>query len=269
MDSLAEEVVDAIDEISGAHPGTALGSREGHAAGGDLHGRPRSGRADHRRAHAGRPRAGDRARLQRRRRSSHPRLREGGPRPRGQVLPPRRRRRQTSSALTLPCFFVRTPEDFLAFTQARKDPERLMPAFLGAHPEALPAIQAALGADPPDSYATCLYNSIHSYRWTDARRDVALGALPLRARGRRGERRRADEARARGRDYLQEDCLARAELAFRMVVVIADEGDAVRRPDGCLARRARAHRGRPPGPRRVPTPSASATATSSCSTRRG
>src|ERR687896_713584 len=58
-------------------------------------------------------------------------------------------------ALSLPCFFVRTPEDFLSFTRARQDPERLMPEWLGAHPEALPAIQAALGADPPASYATC------------------------------------------------------------------------------------------------------------------
>src|SRR5919204_6723755 len=45
-------------------------------------------------------------------------------------------------ALSLPCFFVRTPEDFLDFTRAQRDPERLMPDFLGAHPEALPAIQA-------------------------------------------------------------------------------------------------------------------------------
>jgi catalase len=62
--------------------------------------------------------------------------------------------------LSLPCFFVRTPEDFVAFMKARVDPERLMPDFLAAHPEALPAIQAALAADPPESYAPCLYNSI-------------------------------------------------------------------------------------------------------------
>src|SRR3712207_9034660 len=68
------------------------------------------------------------------------------------------------SALSLPCFFVRTPEDFLSFTRARMDPEQLMPDWLAAHPEALTAIQAALGAEPPASYATCAYNSIHSDR---------------------------------------------------------------------------------------------------------
>ena len=131
--------------------------------------------------------------------------------------------------LTLPCFFVRTPEDFLAFTQARMDPEKLMPAFLGAHPEALPAIQAALGSDPPDSYATCLFNSIHSYRWTGP--DGTSRWVRYRFEPEAGEASvTRDEARARGRDYLQEDCLARAELAFRMVVVIAEESDAVHDP---------------------------------------
>ena len=59
-------------------------------------------------------------------------------------------------ALSLPCFFARTPEDFLAFTRARKpDPETGQPdfekvgAWLGEHPEAGPAIQAALSAQPP------------------------------------------------------------------------------------------------------------------------
>ena len=85
----------------------------------------------------------------------------------GQVLPARRRQdrhRGADAALLLRAHF----EDFLDFTRARKDPERLMPDWLGAHPEALTAIQAALGADPPASYATCAYNSIHSFRWIDA-----------------------------------------------------------------------------------------------------
>ena len=68
-------------------------------------------------------------------------------------------------ALNLPCFFVRTPEDFHEFTRARKpDPATGQPdlekvgAFLSAHPEAGRAIQAALSDDPPESYATCAYN---------------------------------------------------------------------------------------------------------------
>src|SRR5918999_1371730 len=52
--------------------------------------------------------------------------------------------------LSLPCFFVRTPEDFLEFTRARKpDPETGQPAhekvgaLMGDHPEAQHPIQVA------------------------------------------------------------------------------------------------------------------------------
>src|SRR5918995_584508 len=78
-------------------------------------------------------------------------------------------------ALSLPVFFARTPEDFLEFTRARKpdpqtgqpDPERIG-AWFAAHPEAGPAIQAAVGAPPPASYAACTYYGIHSFRWVNA-----------------------------------------------------------------------------------------------------
>jgi catalase len=132
-------------------------------------------------------------------------------------------------ALTLPCFFVRTPEDFIAFTKARLEPEKLMPDFLGAHPEALPAIQAALGADPPESYATCAYNAIHSFRWIDS----AGGSRWVRYRfePEAGERTLSgDEARARGRDYLQEEILSRGETAFRLLLIIGEEGDEIDDP---------------------------------------
>ena len=132
-------------------------------------------------------------------------------------------------ALTLPCFFVRTPEDFIAFTKARFEPEKLMPDFLGGHPEALPAIQAALAADPPESYATCTYNAIHSFRWVDA----GGGSRWVRYRfePEAGERTLpADEAKARGRDYLQEEILSRGETAFRLVLILAEEGDPVDDP---------------------------------------
>jgi catalase len=132
-------------------------------------------------------------------------------------------------ALTLPCFFVRTPEDFIAFTKARLDPEKLMPDFLGAHPEALPAIQAALGADPPESYATCTYNAIHSFRWTDA--DGRSRWVRYRFEPEASERTLpGEEAKARGRDYLQEEILARGETAFRLLVILGEEGDAVEDP---------------------------------------
>ena len=81
-------------------------------------------------------------------------------------------------ALTLPVFFVRTPEDFLEFTRVRKpDPETGQPdfakvgPFIEAHPEVLPAIQAALGAKAPASYLECAYNGLHAFRLVNAAGD--------------------------------------------------------------------------------------------------
>jgi catalase len=131
--------------------------------------------------------------------------------------------------LSLPCFFVRTPEDFLSFTRARMDPEGLMPDWIGAHPEALAGIQAALGAQPPVSYATCTYNSIHSYRMLDG----GGGSRFVRYRWEpeAGEQTLSpDEAKARGRDYLQEEIVARGETAFRLQAIVATDEDAVDDP---------------------------------------
>jgi catalase len=138
--------------------------------------------------------------------------------------------------LSLPCFFARTPEDFLEFTRARKpDPETGRPdleklgAWLQEHPEAGPAIQAALSADPPESYATVSYNSIHSFKWTAP--DGTERWVRYRLEPEAGERTLSEEdARALGRDYLQKEILARDAAAFRYMVVVAEQDDAVNDP---------------------------------------
>src|SRR5829696_6524342 len=138
--------------------------------------------------------------------------------------------------LSLPCFFARTPEDFLDFTRARKPhPETGQPdfekvgAWLQDHPEAGPAIQAALSADPPESYATVVYNSIHAFKWTAP--DGTERWVRYRFEPEAGERTLSEEdARALGRDYLQEEILVRDAAVFRYVVVIADASDVVNDP---------------------------------------
>src|SRR5688500_9442580 len=226
MSSLAEEIVDAINEISGVHPG----HRAAHAKGTLMTGTFTGAGTDLTTApHL----QGEPIRVT-------ARFSNGGGDP---GIPDYAREGRGMAvkfylpdgvktdivALTLPCFFVRTPEDFIAFTKARLEPEKLMPDFLGSHPEALPAIQAALGADPPESYATCTYNAIHSFRWLDAgggsrwvrfRFEPEAGARTLPG----------DEAKARGRDYLQEEILARGETAFRLLVILAEEGDEIDDP---------------------------------------
>lgn len=131
--------------------------------------------------------------------------------------------------LTLPCFFVRTVEDFHAFTLARAEGMEAAGAFVAQHPESVPAIQAALAAPPPASYATCAFNGIHAFRWTAAggksrhvrwRLDPEGGAESI------GD----DEARSRGRDYLQEDVVSRAGSAFTLSVAVGEEGDPIEDP---------------------------------------
>jgi catalase len=141
--------------------------------------------------------------------------------------------------LTLPCFFVRTPEDFVEFTRTRApvgdtgEPDMTkVGAFLEAHQEALPAIQFVLGAKPPVSYATSVYNSIHSFAWVNAggeRRWLRYHFEPEA-----GEQAlEPEEAKERGRGYLQEEIAERVGgdgAAFRLFVVLAEEGDDVDDP---------------------------------------
>jgi catalase len=141
--------------------------------------------------------------------------------------------------LTLPCFFVRTPEDFLAFNEARApDPATGKPdmARLGkyfeAHPEALPAVQAAVGTPPPESYARLAYNSIHSYWLVDG--DGARRAIRYRFEPEAGEGAlEDDDAQARDADYLAAELAQRLEsgpVGFRMLAVLAGEGDPIDDP---------------------------------------
>jgi catalase len=228
MSSLAEEIVDSINEISGVHPGHRAAHAKGTLMTGTFTPNGNAGAlttASH---------------LQDEPVKVTVRFSNGGGDP---AIPDYAREGRGMAVkfylpdggktdvvgLSLPCFFVRTPEDFLSFTQARKDPEKLMPDWLGAHPEALTAIQAALGANPPASYATCAYNSIHSYRWLNAGGGSRF--VRYRFEPEAGEQTLSPEdAKARGRDYLQEDVLARGESAFRMQVTVAAKEDPVHDP---------------------------------------
>ena len=228
MDPLAEEAVDLINAISGAHPGHRAAHAKGTLLTGTFTPSPEA---------AGLTTA---AHMQGEPSRVTVRFSNGGGDP---GIPDYAREGRGMAVkfyladggktdivgLSLPCFFVRTPEDFVEFTKARLDPEKLMPDFLGAHPEALPAIQAALGADPPESYATCAYNSIHAYRWRDARGGSRW--VRYRFEPEAGERTLpSEQAKERGPDYLRDEILARPETAFRLIVVVAEDGDDVDDP---------------------------------------
>ena len=233
MDELAEQAVDAINDISGAHEGHRAAHSKGTLLAGTF---TPSGSGLTTAAHMQSEPVRVTARVSNG--GGDPAIPDYAKEGRGLAVKFYLPDGSTTDivALSLPCFFARTPEDFLEFTRARKpDPETGQPdfakigAWLEKHPEAGPAIQAAVTADPPESYATVVYNSIHSFKWTAPDGDERW--VRYRFEPEAGERTLSeDDARALGRDYLQEEILARDVAAFRLVVVIASEDDAVNDP---------------------------------------
>jgi catalase len=136
--------------------------------------------------------------------------------------------------LTLDRFFVRTPEDFLAFLQARvPDPETgetdmaKVGEFLAAHPEALPAVEQSITAPIPASYLRCRYHGIHAFRWVDG--GGTARAVRFRWEPDEGVA-TIDDADAAGRDadFLRHELDARlgaGPATFTLVVTLAGEGD--------------------------------------------
>jgi catalase len=175
--------------------------------------------------------------------------------------------------LSLPVFFARTPEDFLEFTRARKpDPETGKPdmgglgAWLGQHPEAGSAVQAALAAKPPASYGTCTYHGIHAYRWVSA--EGVERHVRFRFEPEAGEAAlSAEEARERGPDYLQQEVrarLGREPIRFRLLLQLAEADDPVADPTAAWpAERETVDAGRSRSRRSTASESATATCWSS------
>jgi catalase len=140
------------------------------------------------------------------------------------------------SAQTVPRFPVRTPDAFINLIRASA-PGRArlvrLPLFLATHLEVLPALRAnAPALKPPLSYGSARYYAVHAFKWIDAdggERYVRYRWLPEL-----GEHSlEADEARARGADYLQEDLrerLAEEPIRFTLELLIAGPGDKVDDP---------------------------------------
>jgi catalase len=143
-------------------------------------------------------------------------------------------------ANTLPCFFVRRPEDFIEFSRAirprwrstrKPNPLRVL-WFVARHRESVRAILAMMRADSVPSFANSRYNALHAYRFAgpDGReRHVRYTWLPEA-----GERTiDGREAVRRPVNYLQDEIrerLAREPVRFTLRAQIAAEGDPVDDP---------------------------------------
>ena len=140
---------------------------------------------------------------------------------------------------TSPAFVARTPEDFLAFNEARRpdpvtgapDPERVG-EYLAAHPEALPAVEAALTQAVPASYATLAFHGLHAFGFESADGTTRFGRYHLIPEA--GEvGLTAEDAAARSADFLHDELVARFEhepVVFELRIELAADGDPLDDP---------------------------------------
>jgi catalase len=141
--------------------------------------------------------------------------------------------------ISLPVFFVRTPEDFLELQAAltpdpatgAPDPQRVMP-FVQAHPESLPALQYVMQLQPAESYARQIYRGLHAFRYVGA--DGGARFVRYRWEPEAGEASiPEDAARALPDRYLRAELFARlgdGPVAFRLRVQIARDEDPTTDP---------------------------------------
>src|SRR3954465_2230099 len=124
-------------------------------------------------------------------------------------------------ALSLPVFFVRTPEEFLEFTLARAESFEKVGEFIGSHPATLQAVQQiAPVLVPPRSYATVVYNSIHAFRLIDSDgegRWIRWRWLPDAG----AEWLPEEERESMAPDFLQTEIFDRLPVRFTLVARIA------------------------------------------------
>lgn len=231
MASLAEQALDAVAGVYGRHPGYRALHAKGRIYRGRFTASPRAAELT-RAAHM----LGDPVDVTVRvsNGSGKPDGHDGAPDGRGLAtkfyLPDGSR--TDIVAVTLPRFFVRTPEDFVAFTRAQPKPPKLA-LFMLTHPRTLmvaPGIQRSLRAVP--SYANCRYNGLHAYRWIapdGTVRHVRYSWIPEAGEAELDKK----EAMARDADFLQDELaerLSRGPVRFTLQLQIARDGDPVDDP---------------------------------------
>lgn len=126
-----------------------------------------------------------------------------------------------------PLFVARTPEDFLAFSTARLQGPEAVGAYLADHPEAGPAVTAAMAPEVPASYATQSFHSLHAYGFDAAdgtRRFGRYHLLPVAG----DHHVDLDTAAGWPVDHLRDELVERLEAgpaSFAVQVQVAADGD--------------------------------------------
>jgi catalase len=141
--------------------------------------------------------------------------------------------------LSLPVFFARTPEDLIAFNEARRaDPEtgqvnvERVTAFLGIHPEALPAVTAAMTHTIPASYAALTFHSLHAFEFVSPDGTSRHGRYRLVPDADDAPL-SDEEGAAKPADYLRDELAARlaaGPAGYTVTVTLAADGDPIDDP---------------------------------------
>jgi catalase len=141
--------------------------------------------------------------------------------------------------ITLPVFFVKTADDFLALQDAlaldpatgKPDPARTM-AFVQEHPESVQGFQAVLAFEPPSSYLGLVYRGLHAFKYVNAAGDERF--IRYRWEPETPAPNLSDEeAKALPADYLTNELATRLKegpVAFQLHVQVGQEGDPTDNP---------------------------------------
>src|SRR5262249_43412068 len=141
--------------------------------------------------------------------------------------------------ITLPAFFARTPEEFLAFLAAKvpyattgQPDMATLQAFFASHPHAARVVQWLQRQPAPVSFAQVSYRPLHAYYFVNAagegrwaryhwEPETGIAGQPL------------EDLAQHPQDYLFDEfegCLRQGPVAFRLDLQLAQDGDPVDDP---------------------------------------
>lgn len=233
MTELAERIVDAMNAIHGVHPGLRAVHAKGSCVKGTFVATPEAARlcvAPHLQ--------GDETPVTVRfsNGSGKPTRADGARDERGMAVKFHLPDGSTTDivSLTLPVFFVKTPEVFLEFLEAqRPDPATGKPdldrvgKFIDSHPETQAATMFVMMNESPASFAGCRFNGIHAFMMTgpdSTKRFVRYSWIPKAEPATLSD----GETRALGKNYLHDELerrLASGPIEYELHVQLAEDGD--------------------------------------------
>ena len=235
-----EEIVDALNELNGAHPGHRAVHAKGTFCTGTFTATPEAAKFS-RAAHLQGDPVNTTIRFSNA--SGNPNTSDANPiAGRGMAVKFHLPDSEATDIVAVPLvvFTSRTPEDFLEFTRTRipdpesdqPDPEKLG-AFLAEHPETGVALQKGLPKiAPTTSFATSDYRGLHAFCLIDSEGGEHWGRYTWEPEA--GVEYLTDEAReTASRDYLQEEIRARLaeDIArFTLEFTLAADGDPLDDP---------------------------------------